>query len=416
MHQVSEGRVAEHTGARTRRSSRVATLAALVGGAVLALAACSSSHAGSPSSTAAGGTSPAGGASTAGVGTSTGQGSDSALAAGYAGDFQKPTQTGPKAVTGKNVWVISCGQLYPLCAQEAASTTEAAQVLGWHATLQDGKADASVASATINQAIAAKVDGIIIYGFDCPGIKTALSNAKAAHVPVVSAEGVDCNDPLYHSGPAMYTASVNMMGSTSGASHPQVMGEMSARYLAAKLGGSGTVIYLNETSYAVSQYQNQGFSAEMTKDCPKCTVVNVPWTFAQVGTSASQAWSAAFLQHPDAKAVAFPYDAMMTLGLETDLKQAHFTGIVVGTQGVNMGLVRSGVETEDTAAPNSLLGWGAADTLNRLFAGESPDSLPNEGGGVIDVDQAHNLPATGDVYSTFPFDFKAIYTKMWTGN
>jgi ribose transport system substrate-binding protein len=54
-----------------------------------------------------------------------------------------------------------------------------------------------------------------------------------------------------------------------------------------------------------------------------------------------------------------------------------------------------------------------ANTLNRVFAGEDPKSLPSEGGGWVFLDKDHNLPAEGNWEPSF--DFKNIYTSMWTG-
>ena len=272
---------AQHEGSgsprKQLRSRAALALAATV--ALIGLAACTSSTNSSSTAAAAGSSLP----SSASGPTLSPASLKAALDAGYKGDFQTPTATGPKAVKGKNVWVVSCGQLYPLCVVEANQTMVAGQALGWHMKLEDGKADPSTASNAINQALAAKASGIIIYGFDCPGIRAALLNAKAAHTPVVSAEALDCNKAPYNSGPALFTATTKLMGSTSGGAFPTLLGTQEAKYLAAALHGKGTILYFNETSYATSQYQNQGFADEIKKACPECKVVDVPWTFAAVG-------------------------------------------------------------------------------------------------------------------------------------
>ncbi|HEX6285961.1 MAG TPA: sugar ABC transporter substrate-binding protein, partial [Acidimicrobiia bacterium] len=58
--------------------------------------------------------------------------------------------------------------------------------------------------------------------------------------------------------------------------------------------------------------------------------------------------------------------------------------------------------------------WGLADSLNRIFAGEDPATLPNQGGGWQFVDAEHNIPPEGESYSP-PVDFRTAYTAIWEG-
>jgi ribose transport system substrate-binding protein len=63
--------------------------------------------------------------------------------------------------------------------------------------------------------------------------------------------------------------------------------------------------------------------------------------------------------------------------------------------------------------PYGWFAWAAADTLNRVFAGGSPASFPNEGTGWQYVDKDTNLPS-GETYEP-PVDYKAAYEKIWGG-
>ena len=339
---------------------------------------------------------------------------EAALASGYQGISVRPTSTGPRAVTGKNVWVISCGQVYPACVLLTSEIQQAGKALGWKVTVADGKADPTIASTAINQAIAAKADGIVVFDYDCPTIKSALLNARAAKIPVVQQGSFDCSAAAYGGGQSLFTASLNMMDSTDTGVYYSKYGAARADFLAAEIGGKGTVLSYEETSYLQSQAENKGFNDEFAKVCPRCTLIKVPWAFSQVGTTASQTWLAALEEHPNVQAVAFGYDSMMGLGLQSDLEQVGFKGIVAGAEGLNLDLVRSGAQTTEVALPYALQAWGTADTLNRIFAGANPSTLPSEGGGWLFVDKDHNMPATGASVPV-PYDFQAIYTKMWSG-
>ncbi|WP_157890649.1 sugar ABC transporter substrate-binding protein [Mycolicibacterium goodii] len=337
-----------------------------------------------------------------------------ALQAGYDGRaMQEPTRSGPVAQTGKKVWVISCGQTYQACSILSSSFTDAARNLGWNTNLVDSKADPSVATSLIKQAVAARADGIAVFSLDCPGIISGLKDAKAAGIPVVQYTSIDCDDPAFGGGEKLFTASVNVRGSTSTAEYYRAWGAARAEYLAALLGNKGKVLEIRETSQRTHAYSHEGFVEQMAISCPGCEIVDVPFTFAQVPKEATAVWNSALLKHADAAAVSFSIDSLMGLGLQSALRQSGFRGITAGGEGLNLDLVREGRQTTETPIPYELAAWGLADTLNRVFAGEDPDTLPSEGGGWIFLDAEHNLPA-GQMWSP-AFDFKGIYTSMWAG-
>ena len=89
-----------------------------------------------------------GGAPSAGASSPTAQ---QLLTQGYAGAFQPPPTTGPKAVGGKTVWFISCGQAYIACVESSDAFKAAGTALGWKVTIVDGKATPSVAARKFSQ-------------------------------------------------------------------------------------------------------------------------------------------------------------------------------------------------------------------------------------------------------------------------
>ncbi|MEU6537131.1 substrate-binding domain-containing protein [Streptomyces sp. NPDC047000] len=362
----------------------------------------------------------AGCSSTANTGTAAGAGAKkadtSALSAGFKGAFDAPPSSGPAAQKGKTVWYISCGQAYVACANAATSFKNAGTALGWKVTVVDGKADPSTAANAIKQGVAAHVDGIGLFTFDCPGIKSALVNAKSAKVPVVNFGSLDCDDSAF-GGEPLFAASVNIMGSADQADLWKRLGRSRADYVAASLGSAGgTVIDVNETSQRAHQYMEEGFAAEIKAKCPKCTVVNSPFTFSQVPNPATATWKSVLLKYPKVKAITWDTDALMQLGLSTAVKQSgHAANLLkVGSEGLpsNLDLIRSGEQTSASFVPYDWYMWATADTLNRLFAGESAKSLPSQGGGVLYVDAKHNLPAAGKPVK-LPVDYQAAYRAVW---
>lgn len=407
---------------RMRSPSRFARI--VLGVAVTACAgalwACGSSS--ESDGTATGSASTASSAATGS--TASAPAADSALSAaqkalelGYAGDFEPPPTSGPKAVTGKNVWVISCGQAFEACVTQSAAFKEAGEKLGWRVTIQDGKADPTVASTLIRQAVAAKVDGIAVAYFDCPGVKSALLDARTAKVPVVTSGSLDCDNAAYKGNDdPLYTAAVNLRGSTDAAEFYADWARARANYVIATTNGTGNVLSIYENSQAIQQANGKAFAEQMAT-CTGCTVAEVPFSFAQVPNPATLQWKSAILAHPKANVVANGIDALMGLGLQSAITQAARPGLVVDGgegNGGNLDLIRGGVQHSSTAMPYEWIFWGLADTLNRVFAGDDPSTFPSQGAGWQYVDKDHNLPPAGQPYEV-PVDFRAAYEKIWLG-
>lgn len=185
----------------------------------------------------------------------------------------------------------------------------------------------------------------------------------------------------------LFAASLNINGSPKLADYYTAFGSARADYTAALIQGAGKVIALEETSQRSQAYITQAFQARFKKICPQCTLVDVPFTFAQLPTQANAIWTSSMLKNPDAKAIEYNLDSLMPLGLQSDIKQAGFQGLVIGGEGTNLDSIRTGVQSTAVVVPYQMFTWGLANTLNRLFAGEKASSLPSEGGGWQLVDK-----------------------------
>lgn len=335
---------------------------------------------------------------------------------GYQGSFEMPPTKGPKAVTGKNIWFISCGQAYVACVQEANGFAEAAKELGWTARIQDGRASPSVASDVIRQAVAAKVDGIAVAAFDCPGIKSALLLAKSQKIPVVAIQSIDCSDAAFGKEEPLFSATVNLLGSPDANSFYYRFGQMRAYYILAKTDGKADIVSINETSQRVEQKNSEGF-ASIIAQCKDCKLNATNFTYSQVPNPATQIWQSALLKNPKANVYEFGVDALMGLGLQTAVRQTGRTDVIVGgAEGFpqNFDLIRSGTQTFSVAMPFNWFGWATADTLNRVLAGEDPASLPSQGTGFQYIDREHGLPAPGEPFEP-SIDYRGAYGKIWKG-
>jgi ribose transport system substrate-binding protein len=402
----------------SRRSVRKGVAALAVAALVLAACGDDDDDGGSSATTAASGsaTTAAGSATTAAGGNDL----EAIMAAGYAGSFEPPPESGPPAQAGKNVWYISCGEAFLACADMSRYFQEAGEALGWDVTVVDGAASPDTATTLIRQAVAAKADAIVTNAFDCPAVKSGLLEAKEAGIVTMTLGSYDCDDPQFGGGESLYTGIVKMLGSTSAGELFAKWSERRAEYIAGKLepNGGGKVLEINETGQVNHQAMSKAFKARLAELCPSCELVDVPFEFSQVPTESSQIFQSALLANPDAKALAWDTDALMGLGLETVIKQSAPEGMLLaGGEGlsINIDAIRNGTQDSAVLYPFEWTTWGVADSLNRIFAGEDPKSLPSQGGGFIFIDEENNLPPEGE-QPTVPVDFKSMYKKVWAGS
>ncbi|MBL5973674.1 MAG: hypothetical protein D3X82_07905 [Candidatus Leucobacter sulfamidivorax] len=342
-------------------------------------------------------------------GSTTGPVQSAELDALYAGAFTDPPSEGPVAQTGKNVWYISCGESFAACSSSSAAFKEAGEVLGWEVTVFDGATDPGTTANGIEQAIAAGADGIAILATDCSLIAGALQQAKDADIPVVNAQGLDCDTPLF-------TESVSVAGTPDFCGFYEEWGRQKAVYVeGAGLGEA--VLDLHETSQELQRCVHDGF-VERLAECEDCNIVaDVPWSFATIGDLGSIV-SSALLANPSATAINVSADTLIPAFVGPAVQEQGLAGslAIIGGEGydANLELIRSGLQPVSIAFSFPWIAWGQADALNRVFADGADVVQPDQGGGFQAIDIDHNLPAEGESWEP-PVDFRAAYTQIWKG-
>lgn len=384
---------------------------------VLSVSACGSSG-GSSTATSSGGETGGSTEASGGGGAAAAAGikeAQVAVAAGYKGTERMPPSSGPAAQKGKTVWVISCIQAGGSgCSVTANAIEEAATHLGWQIHLVDGKGDPNVQNQAIRQAVAEKADGIIDIAIDCPAIKNSLQVAKDAGIPVVGVYAFDCNDPAV-GGPQLFAASVNY-GTKSIGEYFENWGRLRADYAIAQTEGKAKIVELPDPTFLLSKYGMEGFNAQLKEKCPECEVqgeVEIPFGEVVEGT-AGQKVETILAQHPEADVLVPAYDPQ-TQGIAQAIKASGRSELLVlGGEGFlpNLELIREGTQSVAVATSVELIGWAGADTLNRVFAGET--EIPDQGAGYTIINQENNLPPKGQNWKT-PVDYQAGFEAVWSG-
>jgi ribose transport system substrate-binding protein len=333
----------------------------------------------------------------------------------YTGDtFKTPASDSPKAVPGKNVWLISFTLSLAETQHYARAFKAAGKALGWKTTAFDGKFSADQYLNGIRQAITDKADGILLYGVDCAVTQSALKQVRAAGIKVVGSESVDCDDakkgaPSYFDGATTYT-----QGDL--ATWERFIGAAQANYLIDKLNGKVEAIELYETDTNLTQYNHQGFQAEMKKNCPACKIDTVEITGADFGPALQQKVAQALLRFPNANAMEASYDGIFLAGPAAALRASGRNDKVMSVAGVgeapaiNLSHANGGLDA-GYGVPLAWEAYDSMDILNRLFA---KAKMSNSGIGLGLYDRERNLPAKGQAYDA-PIDFAKAYEAAWTG-
>lgn len=324
----------------------------------------------------------------------------------YRGTYEAPPP-GPRPQPGKKLLLLSCGQSLPTCAQAMSGAQEAAKAMGWSTTIYDTKGDPNQASAGIRQALVSKVDGVFVYFTDCRLMKQALEEARAAKLPVVAAESLDC-DYGSASGRPLFAATVRYVEGDY-AQWIAAYGKAQAQYVIAKTGGKAKTLNFMEFDLLGAEIQQRAQQATF-RTCGSCQMFPVKYTIGDLSTGIQQKAQQALLQHPDANSLMVQYDAVLLSGVSSAVASANRRLLVMAAEGdaATMDLVRAGKVTAGVGIPIEWEGYAGVDAINRLLHHEQPAS---SGIGIQVYDRDHNTPPSGPYRP--PVDFRAAYLKAW---
>jgi ribose transport system substrate-binding protein len=386
---------------RTTKSSVIALVVLAI---ALVASGCGSS---SNSSTSSGGTNAAATTSNApGVARAKGL-----VAKWYQGTYKDPSTFGsPKPATGKTIWAISCGQSLSSCARGTKGAVDAAKAIGWNVHVFDTKGDLGTANQGIRQAIAAKADGVFVYFIDCSYMKQGLQEAKKAGIPVVQAEGIDCN--LAQKGaPSLFAWNVSYSEGPL-LTWLKDFGRAMTSWQIANSNGKADILYIADNAAVGTKAVTAGFKQEIGT-CTQCKSKVVEYSFDQMTKGLSSLVQDELLKNPTIDSVAVAYDAILQAGVSDGVQQAARTGrkiVLTAGEGQDptMALLRKGVVSAGVGLDNEWESWSGIDALNRIFNGKKPVT---SGVGIQLYDKNHNVPASGPYKA--PIDFKAAYKKAW---
>ena len=247
------------------------------------------------------------GSDTAGGGSNVAATADEELDTYYEGTYGEPPSSAPEAEPGKSVWIISYGQATSLAADAVGGAEEAAEMLGWEPTVFDGKLDPTQWANGVRQAVAADADGIILYLIDYNLVKGPLQQAKAAGIPVVGLESLDCNDTDPNEPALLAGAPPYVEGPYK--DWIRKLGEVQSIWTIAKENGNAQVLYARTDEAAGFTIIREG-TEEKLATCPDCSINTYAYQGVDIGSTLQQKTQDALLKNPDTNSMILPFDAL----------------------------------------------------------------------------------------------------------
>jgi len=310
-----------------------------------------------------------------------------------------------------NLYVVSCGEQVPGCAVPAAAVKEAGEVVGWTATIADGKLNPEGFATAIRQGIAGGADVIIPIGIGCGVAQAAFKEAVDAGISIVGGGGVDDCDPKLWASGRLWLPDYTPVQQW------EAFGQLQADYAFGKTNGDVKAVVLNFTGQVWGPWITDGFTAELEETGGE-VLATVDVSDPEVGDgSFVQKVTTALLSQPDANVLIVPIDGWLTNGLAAALVQAGLDEqlLVIGRSGDEpaLDLIRQGGAGIDATIGSAVQwgAWGSVDTALRVLAGEEPAYI---GESMQAIDADNNMPESGPYQGSV--DFRELFEAAWGVN
>jgi ribose transport system substrate-binding protein len=338
-----------------------------------------------------------------------------ATASGYKGTSTNVSPTSRPAAKNKTIVIISAGQAADSNSVPVMGAMEAAKAIGWNATIYDAKLSPSNYANLVRQAIAAKVNGIILDAIDCDTVKAPLQQAKAAGIAVTAMYAFDCNDPQAGGGTTSLFSGITNYGAKNSNldAFTESYGSDQANYIIDKSDNKAKIITIQDPEFTVLYYTLKGFDDTVAASHGSQVIANLNITQNDIVDGNIVPKIQAELQrYPDATWIKSPFTYATTIGIVPALGANPNHISVMGGEGFHDELddIRSGKITATNAISSDWTGWAAVDTLNSVFNHTKP---VDSGIGWTLVDATHNLPASAGSDYQPPIDYKAEYMRAW---
>ena len=334
--------------------------------------------------------------------------------AGWSKVWHGPTTpTKPQKV--KNIVVISCSQA-TACAREVAGVVAAADVIGWHTTVVDGKGDPNVINAAIRNAVVSGATGIILASTGVSAEVSALQFAKAHHVPVVNNGAITAKQ-----------AGVNPNLIAGENPDPNFLrGKVSADWMIWNSNGKAGVVIFRTTDAGLQTRDAE--TVARLKACSGCKILfqdvvgfaitTTPKMTQEINSILDRfGQQMTYIRDPYSAADAFVVPALQARG-RTDVQVLSDAPSALQMQQCYQGKNIGAVYGDNL----NWVGWEAVDEMNRILEHPGVTPPPENTQYVMFLSPKYAVPGTPasalcpsnlNLNNGNPINFVAKYKKLW---
>jgi ribose transport system substrate-binding protein len=325
----------------------------------------------------------------------------------------KFTAPGPafdaKAASGKRVTYIANTLSIDFTKTISGAVKDALAQAGVQTNIVDNKASVAETGRLVDQAIAQKVDAIVIQSQPTKLVRQTIMRAKAAHIPVVQ---------LFEGDPALPTPEQKALGAVAYVSYCYTCGgKLMADWAAVDSGGKFHGVVYTSSDVGVSEPLNQGVKVGASQACAATCGVDIKDVLvADWATRIPTMTSSDLKSQPD---YLMPnYDGMITF-MAPSIKAAGESakGVKVISFNSDKPYMQM-LQKHDTVAalvgsPVVWAGWAIADQTLRVLTGQGPVADEKVPLRVFDDTNIKTVDLTAPEGRWYGTDFQSEYRKLW---
>jgi ribose transport system substrate-binding protein len=312
--------------------------------------------------------------------------------------------TGPKAASNKLIVYVAQTMTNPGVAGAAKGVQAAAAAIGWQVRVIDGQGDQAGIQAAFGQALALKPAGIVIGGFDPGSIKTQITQANKAGIPLVGWHAL--SDPGPSSDPKLFSNVTTKVDDVA---------KISAQWIIAQSNGTAGVVVFTDNSIPFAA----GKAKMIVSELGQCSSVKVLQTenipIADAGNRTPQEFSSLVSRLSGTWTYSVAINDLYFDNAATPLRAAgrngggapYNVGAGDGSSAAFQRIASKQYQAATIPEPLEQEGWQIVDELNRAFNGAQPSGY---------VPAVHVTDAANVGTSTFwdPANgYQVAYKKIW---
>jgi ribose transport system substrate-binding protein len=308
-------------------------------------------------------------------------------------------RTSPTVPANKTIASVVCSNTAQGCVVINEGLIAAAKLIGWKVKSFDGKGSPSDQNAAILQAVAQKVDGIILDVIDSSQVRQGVAAAHKAGIPLVSMVG---GSPVGTQTPTVFQ--------DIGVSD-KFGGESLANFIVAQSGGKAKVALFYAPEFVASERRYEGAVSVLSR-CAGCDVVSTTkYTAATALTNTALSVKSVLQAHPDIDWVFFDIGQYAAVGVQAINQMGRGKAVKLVSYDClpqNFSDIKKGnVQQACAGVPISPVGWAGLNEMIRAIAKEqpAPDDIP------VRLFDKSNVPASGSYDGDF--DVETTYKKLW---